>query len=141
MSKFLDKFAKGTISMCSLSLTPEELASCRLERLEEIARREVGDLNIARALVARRLGVSPGQLERARRKRLKGIRAALADRIRDAFLAALKNEKRGIEDEISKALAGGAELDSHEMGAFQAAMAARARSQTRRLDGGAEGLD
>ena len=116
MSKYLDKFAVNAATW-----TPEHAAERRLARLEEIARRRTGDVLRAREEVALAVGLSPSQLERARRGRLKGIRARLANQIRDVFLAAMRNEIRGIEHEIERALADGAELDSHALGALAAA--------------------
>ena len=122
--RYWDKFTPRAI-MNARALTPEDLAAYRLKRLEGAARAEVGDLEAARRLIAHRLGCSPGQLERARKRRLKGIRAALADKIRDLFVAALRNEMRGMRDEIEQALADSPDLDSLEVGVVLAALDAR----------------
>ncbi len=97
----------------SKPISLDDLAAGWLADMEAWARREGASRDEARARVARQTGVSEGSLERVRRRRLKGIRGYVADRIRAAFVAALAAERARLDRELMVAeRAGGVAADA-----------------------------
>ena len=70
----------------------------RLQR-REIARSEVTK-PVARRMVAREIGVSPGTLENIERGRTKGVRGWIVERIKAAVIRELEAEIRGAQHEL-----------------------------------------
>jgi hypothetical protein len=94
---------KVTMSLSSL----DDAAASRLATMETWARRQVGSVSVARTHVARAVGLSEGLLERVRRRRVKGVRAYVAERIQAAYVDQLQLQIRDLEHELFVALARG----------------------------------
>lgn len=71
-----------------------------LTRLEDLETRDGSPLTVARARLARRLGVPLGTLENIKRGRSKGVRGWVESRLRDAVISALEAEVRTLSHEI-----------------------------------------
>lgn len=83
MSRFRDKSP----------VTLDDQAADMLLDLDHWERRCAGSLEIARRVVARRIGLSHGSLERVRRRRTKGVKGFVIQKIRAAFLPGLAAER------------------------------------------------
>ena len=81
-------------------------------------------LPIARAAVARRVGGAVGTLENLRRGRIKGVRAWIAEALRDALVKELKSEIAAHEHELAILLAGARHPDRHEVAEIEAGVTA-----------------
>lgn len=68
----------------------------------------------ARPHLARRLREAPGTLENLDRGRLKGLRAALVEKLRLEFIRSLEREIGKLENELANARAGCGDLDAVE---------------------------
>lgn len=55
-----------------------------------------------RPIVARTIGIPAGTLENLRRARVKGVRAFVFDRLREAYHAELQRQMRHLSDEIER---------------------------------------
>jgi hypothetical protein len=121
-SRFRDKFA-----MTCRAASPDDIAAERLAMMEGWRTREGRGREAAREALAREVGVSPGQLERVRRRRVKGVRAWISEAIRTAFANALEREIASLTHELAVARAAGLGDDQAAMrfavGAFEEARA------------------
>ena len=100
----------------------------RLARLDALFRRRSGEG--WRAHLARALGCAPGTLENLRRARLKGVRAALAERLSALLVRELAREIENLEHELAMARAGARRVDADAQRAAVSALA-----EARRLIG------
>lgn len=80
-----------------------------------LARREE-----ARPIVAARLKEAPGTLENLYRGRLKGLRLALHEKLRNEFIRAAEREIGQLENELAFARAGLGDVDPNEIGEIEA---------------------
>ena len=85
MSRVEDKFA--------MYVSLDEQAAGWVDDLEDWESRRLGSLERARFEIARKTGLTQGQLERIRRQRLKGVRGYVAEKVRMVFVAALAREQ------------------------------------------------
>ena len=79
---------------------------------------------LARAAVARRIGVAPGSFENLDRGRVKGVRAWFYERLRDAFIREGEQELRRLAHELAMARAAGLRDDQSEVRAVKACIEA-----------------
>jgi hypothetical protein len=104
-------------------VTTDERARYRimfLERLEVFrSERDLGDL---RPEIAARIGIAPGTAENVRKRRSKGVRQWVAERIDAAFVAGLREEIVRLANELEMALQGGARPGGDEVIEIQTAM-------------------
>lgn len=94
----------------------------RILEHSEASRRGV-PISDARPVVARRLGIAPGALERLRRGRVKGVRTWLYQRIRALVIEELHAEIRRQEHELFLALQCGVGPGASEIIAVQTSLA------------------
>lgn len=80
-------------------------------------------VGVARKIVARRIGVSPGTLEGIRKGRTKGVREWVAERIRAAFIRELEAEIARLSHELQMARARGSDPRSDVMAKAVASLA------------------
>lgn len=78
---------------------------------------------LARPIVARRIGVSPGSLENIARGRTKGIRNWIAERIKAAVIRELETEIRGLTHDLQVARQCGLGPGSPEVCSCKASLA------------------
>lgn len=78
----------------------------------------------ARAIIARRLGATPGTLENVRKRRLKSPAKWLMDRLRGAVIRELEAEAIALEHEIHLLRQSGVDPRDNEIGAVVASLAA-----------------
>jgi hypothetical protein len=71
--------------------------------LEDREARRVGRIELARPIVARRLGINPSKLETLRRGRLKKIEGWLRDRIAALVVREIRNEITRLNNELALA--------------------------------------
>jgi hypothetical protein len=103
--------------------SPEGVARQWLDRLEAQEARRFGVAKpIARARVAKRLGVAPGTLENVARGRLKGLTVRVFNRLQAAVIDALEADKQGLEHEIFLARQGGVDARARAVCAAEAAL-------------------
>ena len=107
MSRFADKSSRY-LDEATASLDVK--AAEWIEDWEGWEARRQGSLTRARARIAGETGLSEGQLERIRRKRLKGIRGYVVEKIRAAFVAAIAREQQRLAHALWLAETGGREL-------------------------------
>ena len=103
------------MSVDALALRGDQLvarAANWLGVIEDIEARRLGDRSLAREQVADDLKVAPGTLERIRRRRVKDVRGSVLAAIRGRFAEVARQQIRGLEDELSIALAMGLPMDS-----------------------------
>ena len=98
----------------------------RLERAEKA--RSGTDLDEARGEVATRLGVLPGTLENLRRRRTKGVRGWVYQRLRAAMIVQLQHEIAAQSHGLEMLVQGGARPDSREVQEVQTSLAALHRA-------------
>ena len=110
----------------SATATDEHTATWA-EMLEEWERKRSGQNKIVvRENVARHVGVLPGTLQSLSRRRLKGVKAWVSERIRAAVIRELEREILRLQHELEIARQGGARMDSNEVQqAFSALHSAR----------------
>lgn len=87
-----------------------------LEAIEAIEARRLGSVARARDAVAQQTKISPGTLERIRRRRVKDVRGSVLARIGRLFAESARPEIARLEDELAIALALGLDLDSRLVG-------------------------
>lgn len=92
----------------------------RLQR-REIARSEVTK-PVARRMVARSIGVSPGTLENIERGRTKGVRGWIVERIKAAVIRELEAEIRGAQHDLEIVRRCGVDPRSTAFSAVEAAV-------------------
>jgi transposase-like protein len=91
---------KDILPMSSIDVAAREW----VVRLEDAERKRSGSaLPIARAAVARHLGVAPGTLENIRRGRTKGVRGWIADRLCAAVTEHIQFEIARLEHDLEVA--------------------------------------
>lgn len=93
-----------------------------LEKTEAV--RRGGSISEARPIVARRLGVAPGALERLRKGRVKGVRTWLYQRMRALVIEELHAEIRRQEHELFLAMQSGVGPGESAIIAVQTSIAA-----------------
>lgn len=86
------------------------------------ARRSALPVHEARPALARRLGIPAGTLEGLRRDRVKGVRAWVYERLREAVISEIRQEIKRSEHELSIAVQAGLDPRSSEMAALKDAV-------------------
>ena len=113
MSRFMDKTAMSVDALTGMR--GDQLVARVAKWLDIIEGSEIcrtGDLVRARGEVAEALKIAPGTLERIRRRRVKDVRGTVLAAIRGRFAEVARQQIRGLEDELSIALAMGLPMDS-----------------------------
>lgn len=111
------------------SIAFDETASALARRLEDRERFRCGvSLPVARAAVARRLGVAPGTLERMRAGRTKGVRGWIAERLRAALIAELEADVARAQHELTVLRATPGRLAEDQAREVEAALAEARRT-------------
>jgi hypothetical protein len=80
-----------------------EQARSLARSLEDREARRAGSVELARPIVARRLGINPSKLETLRRGRLKKIEGWLRDRIAALVVREIRNEITRLNNELALA--------------------------------------
>ncbi len=111
------------------ALTFDETAAGLARRLEDRERIRCGvTLPVARASVARRVGVAPGTLERLRAGRIKGVREWIASALRGALIAELEAEIGRAEHELTILRASDRRIDRSQVAEVEAGLASLRRT-------------
>lgn len=109
-------------------VTTDERARYRLTFLERLevfrSERDLGDL---RPDLAERIGIAPGTAENVRKRRSKGVRQWVAERIDAAFIRSLQEEIVRLTYELENALQSGARAGGDEVIEIETAMAKMAQ--------------
>ena len=107
------------------SLTIDQSAEAFARRLEDRERvRSRVTLPVARSIVARRVGVAPGTLERLRAGRIKGVREWISAALRAALIAELEADIARAEHELAILRASSRRVDQSQVAEVEASILA-----------------